>query len=224
MVTTPKKCPLGTDKEGGIMNWTTALHEKRQRLVHAMVQARAQGKDRLEQALITIIGQMGEFETEFQKRIQKNQQEHEVIATLADKTRKQWPELWADMAVSLASGCPDIWIEHEYLIIGVQGEHVQRKGKEYISFESRINQLEALPLSQETIKTIDDTIDTMWKQLQPAIEDTRETLTHWEYAARMHLLSKRFLALYSKVQGDAITAVKQAEETGQLTQIDNQEA
>ncbi len=206
------------------MDWATALHEKRQRLVHAMVQARTQGKDRLEQALIAIIGQMGEFESEFQKRIDKNPNEQEVIATLATETRKQWPELWADMAVSLTSGSPDIWVEHEYIITGVQGEHVQRKGAEYIPFESRVNQLETLPLSKETITTIDAIIDTMWEQLQSPVEDTRETLEHWEYAARMHLLSKRFLALYSKVQVDAITAVRKAEEIGQLTQIDNQEA
>jgi hypothetical protein len=49
-------------------------------------------------------------------------------------------------------------------------------------------------------------------------------MQHWEYAARMHLLSKRFLALYNKVQIDAITAVRKAEEMNELTNIGNNDA
>jgi hypothetical protein len=207
-----------------MIDWPTAIQQKRQQLVLAMVQAREQGRDQIEQALITVIGQLGEFETEFQKRIQRDDAEQTVIAQLAVEVRKRWPELWADMASSLASGDPTAWLEHSYLVVGVIAEHVQGKGHDQVSFESRLNQLDALPLSQETIAAIDSIIDILWESLQPHVEGTKGTMQHWEYAARMHLLSKRFLALYNKVQIDAITAVRKAEEMNELTNIGNNDA
>lgn len=204
------------------MNWSTALQQKRQRLVHAMVKAREKGSDQAEQALINLIGQLGEFETEFQKQLNNGIAEQDAICDLSEMVRKRWPDLWANIAGSLYDGSPDEWLERSYIIIGINGRHVLHKGQEIVSFESRVNQLEALPVSHETMTLVDSIIDSLWEKLQPHVEESKRTMQHWEYAARMNHLSKRLFALYNKVQLDAIAAVRQAEEAGQLSTIDTE--
>lgn len=201
------------------MNWAAALQHKRQQLVHAMVQARRKNAYATEQALITIIGQLGELETEFQVRSEMNEPEHEIIEYLNNVARKKWPNLWADMAASLHAGIPDEWLQHAYVIVNVAGEHIPIEGQEEVSFESRVNQLDSLPLTKPTIEEIDKIIDDLWARLLSPVEESRSEMEHWQYAARMNLLAKRLLALYSKVQLDAINAVKKAEEQGELTKI-----
>jgi hypothetical protein len=208
-----------TRKGAATMNWSTVLKKKRQRLVHAMVKARAQSNDQAEHALITLIGQLGEFETEFQKHLQMNKTEQDVIIELAPVVRKHWPVLWSDIAGSLYGGSPDEWLGRSYVVIGVNGIRIPTEGQENVTYESRVNQLEALPVSVETVNLVDTIIDTLWENLQPHVEESKQAMPHWEYAARMNHLSKRLFALYNKVQLDAIAAVRKAEEVGQLKQI-----
>lgn len=201
------------------IDWLTAIQRKREQFVKGLGKARSLRHDRAEQALITLMDQLADFEAEYRRMQQQEVTEQEMYASLCCTIRRQWPELWADISGSLYANRPEMWLENPYIIIGVMVEHIPADECDQVSLESRINQLDALPLSHKANTLLDEVIEQLCLQLRQQLEDSRPNMAHWEYAACLYQLSKRFLALYNQVQVDAITAIRAAEEAGQMTGI-----
>lgn len=201
------------------MKWMNAIQAKRQQWVAMLARARRRGRDRNEQALTNLMTQLGEFETAYQAHRQSGLSETESIAHLQDTICHQWPELWATMSSYMPDDLPDAWVKNPFVVVADVTEAMIEEGQEFVGFESRMNQLDAMPLSQETITLMHSLVDEAWKSLRQHMDDTRARMEQWEYAACMHRLGTYFLAFYSTLQVEAIAAIKAAEEAGQLTSI-----
>ncbi len=207
------------------MGWHEAIQQKRHQWVKGLVRARDRRDDRSEQALITLMDQLAEFEEAFRAHQNQHQNisEAEVVTLLLQEASTRWPELWATLGTSMYADTPDLWVANRHILVGVMTEPITTDTFDGVSFESRTNQLDALPLTPQAAEILKTAVDEMWQLLTAHIEHARSTLPHWEFAACMHQLGKRFLASYSKVQGEAIMAIYQAEEQGQLITIVDRE-
>lgn len=201
------------------MEWRQAIQKKRQQWVGLLAKARKMGYDRTELTLTNLMTQLGEFETEYDARRQESPPDAALFADLAEHTRRRWPELWATMSNSLVTGSPEAWVENPFVVVVIVTEASMDTPQERVNFDSRMNQLDAMPLSHDTATLIEQVVDESWGLLKQHVEDAQHQMKEWEYAACMHRLGTYFLSFYSRMQAEAITAIKAAEQAGQLTTI-----
>jgi hypothetical protein len=201
------------------MDWETAIQKKRLQWAAAFNRARNQRHDQTEEALTALMTQLAGFEQEYQTHISQGVTEHEVLLHLSEVARKEWPELWVTMADSVYTGNPSAWVENPFVFVGMIVESVHEPGHEPVRFESRKNQLDSLPKPSIEEDVLDSIAFEAWSGLREHIERLQSQTKDWEYAACMHRVSRHVLALYARLQIEAVLAITRAEEAGQLVEI-----